>query len=352
MGQTKLNYKQLSSPLDNRLINSNFDVWQRGTSQTITDVTLLTLADRFSIIVDRNGGTLPTLTQSRQQLSSGELANSFYFHRLNTNGAGSALGNASSAVLYQKIHQGTRLLFGAGKFITVSFWARSSIASKRLGVFISGSYGGGGTPSGDDNITGQVITLTSTFQKYILTFTAPTLAGKTFGTNNNDKLSLAFYYQWGSASNTILGTGTAEGYGGAGNIDITQIMLNQGNSGSDYFPKIFDEELENCLSYYEKSYNYDTLPGTNTGLSSGIEEHGVGAATATIGLVRFSKKKITIPTVRVFDALGNLNKISTEGVNNNVTPSNIDNVSESAFKIFHGGVSRISFHWDANAEIN
>lgn len=57
------------------------------------------------------------------------------------------------------------------------------------------------------------------------------------------------------------------------------------------------------------------------------------------------------PSVTTYDPVGNASRIGTEGVNNNVTPTAVDNISNSGFKVFHSGVSRISFHWIADAEL-
>lgn len=236
------------------VINGNFDVWQRGTSLTpLADATSYFLADRWYQYAADNGGTLPTLTVSRQILTSGDISNAFYYHRLNTNGAGTSLGADSEHQFVQKIEHGTRLLCGLNKEVTVSFWAKSDIANKKLGIQLWQQYGTTGTPSAAEIINGTNWTLTSTWTKYSYTFTTNTLVGKTFGTDNNDSLTVVFYLMWGSNKAVRVGAGTtAETYVGSGNIDIAQVQLCAGDVALPFQPKSYNQELLDCRRYYQR----------------------------------------------------------------------------------------------------
>ena len=233
------------------IMNGNFDIWQRGTSFTPTDLGVIYSADRWLDYTDKNGGTLPTLTRSRQLLTSGDIPNAYYFTRLATNGAGTSLGTSSLAILEERIENGTRNLCGASKTVTVSFWARSSIASKRITPTLLQTYGTGGSPTSSEKILGTPITLTSNWVKYTATFTTNTLVGKTFGTNNDDALYCRFWYMWGSTiGNTDVQAGvSAETYVGSGNIDIAQVQLCSGDVALPFQPKTFEEELGQCQRY-------------------------------------------------------------------------------------------------------
>ncbi len=235
------------------IINGNFDIWQRGTSRDDTTAqSHVFLADRWSWINDANGGSLPGhIIHSRQALTSGDLFKAFYFYRIAPNGAGSSLGNSSYAILRQRIEFGTRYLCGNGKKVTVSFWARSSIAGKRVGVSLQQYYGSGGAPSASETLVGQIINLTSSWAKYTVTFTTNTLSGKTFGTDNNDYLTLQLFVSWGTTIATSdFGGGTAEGYGN-GNIDIAQVQVNSGEIALPYLLKTVNRELLDSMRYYQ-----------------------------------------------------------------------------------------------------
>ena len=238
------------------LINGNFDVWQRGTSYNsgYTDGLGVFLADRWYDSTDDGGGTRPTITRSKQILTSGDISNAFYYTRLAVDGAGTSLGGNSYHVYIQKIEHGTRLLCGNGKKVTVSFWARSDISNKRICPTLRQNYGTGGSPSSSEVIQGTPITLTSTWTKYTKTFTTNTLSNKTFGTDNNDYLGLFIYNQWGETwGNTYVQTSvSAETYVGAGNIDIAQVQLCAGDVALPFMPKSFEEESKACKRYYQK----------------------------------------------------------------------------------------------------
>jgi hypothetical protein len=233
------------------IMNGNFDVWQRGTSAILGDLAKTFVADRWYDYTAKDGGTLPTLTRSRQLHTSGDITNSFYFTRVNTNGAGTSLGVNSEAALYQQIENGVRNLCGLGKKFTVSFWARSDIANKRICPTYIQHYGTGGSPSATEYIQGTPITLTSTWTKYTATFTTNTLVGKTFGTAGDDRIILSMWYMWGATigNSRVQTSVTAETYVGSGNIDIAQVQLCSGDVALPFQPKSYEEELRACQRY-------------------------------------------------------------------------------------------------------
>jgi hypothetical protein len=254
------------------IINGNFDVWQRGTSFTPADVTSTFFADRWFEYVDKNGGTLPTLTRTKGTLTSGDIDKSFYYTRIAFNGAGTSLGAVSQHVIEQRIEQGERYLCGAGKTLTLSFWARSDVANKKM--YISGRqyYGTGGSPSAQDNLTGATfITLTSSWTKYTVTFTTVTLAGKTFGTAGDDFLEIDLRVMWGSSV-----ASPAETYVGAGYIDMTQVQLCAGSVALPFQPKSFAEELRDCQRYYWRTSQDTTYTFVGSGYASSTTNAYIG----------------------------------------------------------------------------
>jgi len=299
------------------IINGNFDVWQRGTtSATLADGTTTFTADRWKDVLADDGGTLPTLTRTRELLTSGDIPNAFYYSRLTTNGAGTSLGVNSYHFYRESIENGVRNLCGLGKKVTVSFYARSSIASKRICPVLIQNYGSGGSPSTQEPILGTPITLTSTWTKYTATFTTNTLVGKTFGTVNDDAIRMDFYSVWGTTwGNTYVQTSvTAETYVGAGYIDIAQVQLCAGDVALPFQPKSFEEELRACQRYYEKSYDYVTAPATNTTVGAmNFNSIRKSASDTRIGTIFFKVFKRTVPTVKFYQTDGKANKWTVYG---------------------------------------
>jgi hypothetical protein len=232
------------------MINGNMDIAQRGTSFTNPTNSQCTIDHYQSIYDVSGGGTLPTtIIHSQQALTAGDIQGSYNYYRIVTNGAGSGFAASFLYWIRQKIENGTRFLCGAGKKVTVSFWARSSISGKRLGLHLLQSYGTGGTPTSAEIINGTNFSLTSTWTKYSYTFTTNTLVGKTFGTNNDDILTPTFMIGWGSTYQDRAGATTAESFGGSGNIDIAQVQVNAGDAALPFQPRSFAEELALCQRY-------------------------------------------------------------------------------------------------------
>jgi hypothetical protein len=338
------------------IINGNFDVWQRSSSTAITVDGSLFVADRWKDINAKDSGTYPTLTRSRQAHTPGDLDNSYYFTRLATNGAGSSLGVSSYHAYQQLIEHGVRNLSGLNKKVTLSFYARSSIANKRICPTISICYGTGGTPSSQEEVKGTPITLTSSWVKYTATFTLNTLAGKTFGTANDDYLGLNFWLMWGTTSgNTYVQSSvTAETYGGSGNIDIAQVQLCAGEVALPFQPKSFEQELRACQRYYQKSYAYGDVPGTAN--TNGAVYFNPGSATTNPMYANVWLKvpmRTTPATIHAYDSAGTIDKVYKGAVGKAATVS-AAYCNEKSLLIGSTDATStvaIEFQWTAEAEL-
>lgn len=314
------------------IMNGNFDVWQRGTSVALADVTKAFQADRFHDYIDKNGGTLPTLTRSRQLLTSGDIANAFYYTNLATNGAGTSLGTSSYHRYSEFIENGVRNLCGLNKKVTVSFWAKSDIANKRICPTLTQNYGTTGSPTTAEKILGTPITLTSTWTKYTATFTTNTLVGKTFGTDLNDYLALNIFTMWGTViGNTdVQASVTAETYVGAGYIAIAQVQICSGDVALPFQPKSYEEELRACQRYYEKSYDYGTAPGANAG-GTGLYERAALSVSAINSQGLYKVIKRATPTVVIYATDGTASAVTVVG-GSNVTGVSIDSSGQNGFR--------------------
>ena len=298
----------------------------------------------------KNGGTLPTLTRTRQLLTSGDIPNSFYYSRLTTNGAGTSLGVDSQGGYSQKNERATRLLCGLNKKVTISFWA-SSIANKRISPTLLQTYGTGGSPSSTEIIKGTPITLTSSWTKYTQTFTTNTLVGKTFGTDNNDYVQLIIYSMWGTTfGNSYVQTGvTAETYVGSGTIDIAQVQLCAGDVALPFMPKSFEEELRACQRYYEKSYNESVVPGTDSEL--GCVSFVTPSTTLQIS-IPYTVRKRTSVTPTIYSKTGASGKLRDVTAGSDVSYSGIVS-GENGFIVYGASTANhvYEFHYTVEAEL-
>lgn len=274
------------------IINGNFDVWQRSTSSTAVTTGVYDLADRWKKWISADGGTLPTtITQSRQTVSAGELDGSKYYYRISPDGAGSGFGSAADHQIETLIENGNRLMCGAGKSVTVSLQARSSIANKKIGVAIWQGYGNGGTPTADEDIAGTSWTLTSSWTRYSHTFQTNTHVGKTFGTANDDLLGLSIFVMWGTGvfGSAVSSGGTAESYVGSGDIDIAQVQLCSGTVALPFKAKNIYDEIQACKRYCQR-YGEDT---NGIGIAIG---HGINGGRVDVPFV-FPVELYRTPTV-------------------------------------------------------
>lgn len=212
-------------------------------------------ADNWMTIYTTDGGTLPTtIIHRRSTLTAGEAYPLYYAYETNYNGAGSGFGTNSYYCQYQNVENGVRKLCGNGKYITLSFWAKSSVANKKIGVVINQIYGTGGSPTGTEVLTGTTITLNSTLTRYSVTFPTNTLVGKTFGTNNDDYLQVIICHQWGATFGAFLGTGVAESFVASGSTYITGVQLNAGQFPFLYSPRRYKEDdFLSTWDYYPSS---------------------------------------------------------------------------------------------------
>lgn len=340
------------------LINGNFDIWQRAVTSTNPAAPSF-IADRWKLSSDAGGGAFPTNTiHSRQAITPGDLPNSFYMYRINPDGAGTSLGASSRYWLQQHIEHGTRNLAGASRKVTLTFWAKSTIASKKIGAFLIQNYGSGGSPTSDEYINGSNITLTSSWQKFTVTFTLNTLAGKTFGTNLDDALILNIGVMWGSSNAAFFGAGSAETFVGSGNIEIAQVQLSATETSLPFQPQSFDDELRRCQRYFEKSYKYAVLPGATISAGNDTEAMNVGAnTTSRLSLARrFRVMKRATPTFVVYDWAGNSGKIdelsTSDAATDNISPTYTLG-EQNGFYVSHNPSTKagIAFAWTADAEL-
>jgi hypothetical protein len=250
----------------NRVLNSNFSVWQRGTS--IACSTTAYTADRWQGYRGVAGGTI-----SRQATGdTTNLPNIQYCARVQRDAANTSTSNIYIAQTFESVNS----IPLAGKTIYFSFYARKganySQASSQIPVSI---YGAATT---DQNvltsmsgtlITTVTATLTTTWQR----FTATATVASTY-------TQIGFY-----ADFVPVGTAGAADY-----FEITGVQLEAANTASPYAPNgaTYQAELAACQRY---------LPAmTGTSLGGNILDL-LGFAYSTTGSQFFVPMPVT-PRVR------------------------------------------------------
>jgi len=213
----------------NYLINGNFDVWQRGTSHNITSSQYT--VDRWQLIFDGTPATGGTVTRQTFALGQTDVPNNpKYYLQYDFPNVGTP-----SNYIRQSI-EGVHNL--AGQTATFSFWSKVPSGTMTISTQFQQEFGSGGSPSsGVYGIGSTNFTVTTTWQRFTMTTTLPSISGKTVGTNNNDKLNAAIVFP----SNA------------SGTIHLSQIQVEKGSTVSDFEFLPHDVNLRRCYRYCYKT---------------------------------------------------------------------------------------------------
>ena len=223
-------------PNFNAIINGDFDIWQRGTSQTAAGYGS---ADRWTVGLVGSG-----VTFNQQTFTLGQTAvpdNPVYYSKASV---GSIAGAGNYALIEQRI-EGVQTF--AGTTATLSFWAKADTA-KNMAVEFVQNFGTGGSPS--TQVTGinvTTIALTTAWTKYFFNVTVPSITGKTLGSGGNDYLNLIFWLEAGSTYNARTNSLGQQG----GVFEISHVQLEAGEIASPFEYRSVGQELALCQRYYE-----------------------------------------------------------------------------------------------------
>lgn len=224
-----------SSFLRNRIINGNFDFWQRGTSFSSSSVNEYS-ADRF-----RTEGYNLTTTISRQSFTANQTdvpGYPTYYCRVAT----SATVAVGQYWAFQQRVESPQNLAGYEQ-VTLSFWARASSGTVAANTF---SYGGS---SGRTNNP----SLTTTWQKLTHTWT---LSGPSSG-------YVEIYLMYLAAGTT------------ATSVDIALVQLEVGTAATPFERRQYGQELALCQRYYAKFISNGTA---YVGIGCGVSESTTSAS--------------------------------------------------------------------------
>lgn len=306
----------------NLLINGNMDFFQRGSAGTRPDGESFTLdrwlfaslgtgTSNWGVGTFAIGDALPVPHPPR------------FFQGVNV------AAGTNSAWVRQKIEN---VWSYAGGKATLSFWMRSAVAGKKVGVRLVQDFGGGSGASPAIFIEGPVFTLTTAFQKYTATFDVPSLAGKTVGASAvNDCLQIIFDFAAASGYGNQL-------VGQTGLFEFTQVQLERGATATSFERRPLALELMLCQRYYEKSYMPEVSPGTidNQGRRAfAVQPAAGGFLFCTQG---FLVQKRATPSITVYTAPG--------GVPGSVAQ---DDGSARTVTVANQGVSSFELQWSNSA---
>jgi hypothetical protein len=217
----------------NAVLNSSFNVWQRGTSGSATSGAGTYVADRWSGLLI---GATPTNTITRQTTSdTTNLPFIQYCARFQRTAGQTATG---TMYLTQSMESINSIPY-AGRTVTFSFYARRganySATSNILGIDVNSGTGTDQSVNagftGNASVIASTATLTTTWQRFSFT-----------GTVSSSATQLGFYFYYSP-------TGTA---GAADFFEVTGVQLEMAASASAYSPNAptYQGELAACQRYY------------------------------------------------------------------------------------------------------
>jgi len=239
----------------NKIINGNFDIWQRALSQTSSGYGS---DDRW---FNYNVGT--TKTHSQQLFTLGQTdvpGNPRYFSRTVV----SSVAGAANACFKTTHIENVKTL--ANKIVTLSFYAKAD-ATKNIAVSFDQVFGTGGSPSTDvTGISPQLVQLTTSWQKFEITIQIPSILGKILGSDRNDFLGVDFFFDAGS---NFASRAASLGQQ-SGTFDIAQVQLEEGSVATEFEDRPIGLELELCQRYFQVYFlgifvASPNLYGVNTG---------------------------------------------------------------------------------------
>lgn len=215
----------------NHIINGYFDVWQRGETFAKGEGARYT-ADRW------NAGDLATI--DKYQLNEAE-QEALDLEEI-TNALKITFNEASSGeeIIYHRIED-VRTLSGKSSILRFLAWAENNAYINKINI--KQNFGVGGSPETVTTLLSYPPSLTSTKQEFLLPVDIPSVVGKTIGDDSYLEIEIKLGIR-GGIQDIFYFTGFELYPAGR----ATPIRKN------------YDEELINCLRYYEQIDGIDSWP--------------------------------------------------------------------------------------------
>ena len=340
-----VNVLPLSISGKNRIINGDFQVWQRGAGNTasflgIPGGTTRYISDRWQIAV---GGASNAYANQFAGATSGS-----YLAQV---GRTAANADVSSIIIATSLTR-SMSIGSAGNFITLSFKARKGANYSAAGNLLSCVVYSG---TGNTDISGingaypgfltpinTTIVLTNNLTQYSITSAAVVGATAT-------QLSVNFSH-------------TPTGVAGADDaFYITDVQLEIGITATPFERNDFATQLEACQFFYQKSFLYTTAPVQNAGVATGTEFSTIIVAAANanrFNSIHFARQMLSAtPTITTYNpAAANAQVRDTTG-NLDCSATAVANLSDRQFVLnFTGNAGSVQgngaeIHWTSDCDL-
>lgn len=241
---------------NNVIINGAFEINQRAFTSTTTNGAYG--FDRWKLFY--SGGSV---TYSSQAFTVGAAPVAGYeaqnYARLVTTGYTSS----GWAILQQPIEDVRTF---AGQTVTISFWAKAGSGTPKIMPSVEQNFGSGGSPSSAVRTKGSAVTLSTSWARYSVNISVPSISGKTIGSTANT--SSIFAELWVS--------GEDAGYQNA-TFDIWGVQVEKGSVATAFRRNAnsLQGELAACQRYYWRTSTSDLYGTFGFGIASASNQASV-----------------------------------------------------------------------------
>jgi hypothetical protein len=235
----------------NKLINGDFIIWNRATTQTLNGYGS---ADRWN-----NAHNGSTKTTSLQPFTLGQTdvpGNPIYYSR-------TVVTSAAAAANYTLMQQCLEYVNScAGQRVTVTFYAKAD-TTRNIAIDFVQNFGSGGSTI-VAGIGAQTFNLTTTWKKCQAVIDIPSIAGKTIGSTYG-YLALRIWFDAGSTYNAYTNSLGQQ----SGTFDIAHASVIEGDATSEvdpFSPRALAHEVTLCQRYFQR---FDSMLNFTTYANAG-----------------------------------------------------------------------------------
>jgi len=344
----------------NRILNGDCRIDQRNAGASVTPVSGQYLIDRYVTYRTQN-----SKFTAQQNAGSVTLPQGFSNYLGITSSSAYSLLSTDFFVLGQHIEAFNYADLGWGtanaQTVTLSFWVRSSLT----GTF------GGSLINGSDNYSylySYTINAANTWEYKTVTIAGPTSgtwAGSTngigitlffsLGTNSNRSAAAGSWISAGGSGSYLSATGATSVVGTNGaTFYITGVQLEAGSVATPFERRDYGRELMMCQRYYQKSYNTDVAPGTNT--TTGAKTSRVYNTDTFLPQMetRLLVSMRASPTVTWYTTAGTSGSINVGGGTNTINTQYDTAMNSTGWFYVNGSVAsgnQITGHFVASVEL-
>ena len=356
----------------NKLMNGDAKVAQRATTAAETSAFVL---DRWKIDAAAQDQLATQVTQSSDTPDGMGFSNS---HLININAAETAVDSNEYLRYYQTIEaknlQDAAYGSSSPKKMQLTFWVKAT------GTNVTGTYGilfWIQDPQKYQNAT-YTISSANTWEKKTIEIGTTGHAAITNDTGIGMRVNFflmagsdytsggGYTNQWGTASGAPATTHYAVGHAMNSFVQtvnnkwyITGLQIEVADAPTDFEHRSFDEELIDCQRYYQKSYVYETAPGTATqhGFWSTGGHQGGTSGGYVEGIINFERLMRATPTLTLYDHSGNSNKCArlatgtARYANESISTSNLNARGVTMYSASGTAAGIVQGHYTVSAEL-